>query len=615
MSRFSLKFVIAAALVFTGGSCFAKEHTSRIDDDPSHESNWMMNLEQHKILDRETYRSNLQKMRLRLEADLARNPEPDANSYSGRRFQLLQVYYALGLTAEADALVKPTDVSGIDQSSFILQNLHQRRNRVKLVGIYKRYYEEHKDKIDPSLQCAELVQIADINYKLGQMDEAEKLYKEAYQIALKTATPPGKTREAPGSITISPFNSYACFLADKGRIDESRVPIEQAFKYWEAGDLYSVSSGYGGFDDFGAYLTIVKKKSPALYDKLSKLWQKQMAKESAVGLIAKDGHEITGPRFFTIGSFSNNLAVAQDRLTRRFGYIDKTGVWKLQPTFVEANPFSRGIATAKLADGLLPIDISGTLRSFSLIDGKGRELKNLNATYATAFVGDLCVTSRTVHGHSENTVFNLVDRSGEVLYSGKFLLLKNEKDQLYSIFIPTYWISGGCVVSCGGYKITFSVEPDPLRKGHLKLVQQTNDLSGSKLSQEQPFYVLEQKNKTLQINNDTCTIGYDNSVAYLLNHAGKKISKNYANLERLNANCFRVCNGPHGWGLLDATGAEIVPPKYDEVRAMSDGMAAVRKNDKWGFVNDKAREVVAAKYDEVGNFLDGLSFYRRKQNY
>ena len=58
-------------------------------------------------------------------------------------------------------------------------------------------------------------------------------------------------------------------------------------------------------------------------------------------------------------------------------------------------------------------------------------------------------------------------------------------------------------------------------------------------------------------------------------------------------------------GIVDATGHEIVPLKYDvdpcgcELSAFSNGLAQVILNGKYGFVDTTGREVIKPKYDEV----------------
>ena len=46
--------------------------------------------------------------------------------------------------------------------------------------------------------------------------------------------------------------------------------------------------------------------------------------------------------------------------------------------------------------------------------------------------------------------------------------------------------------------------------------------------------------------------------------------------------------------------------KYDEISPFSEGLAAVRKDNKWGFINPKGKEVIPCKYDRVGKYSDGL---------
>ncbi|MBA4074666.1 MAG: hypothetical protein C0508_06450 [Cyanobacteria bacterium PR.023] len=607
--KFALSISLAVTLVFGSGTCFAQTHIRNLENDPNRDINWMMDLEHHKILDRQTYLTKLEKLRMILEGQI--KGKTDAKLVLESRIRLLAVYKALGLTAKASALASEFENSPSESGNYVLQDYY-RGDKAKLVEVLRRSYEMRKQKIGPSLQCAELVRIADLYYELNDMGSAEKHYKEAYSIALNSICHPARPGDLPYSVELGAFNAYACFLADQNRIEEARVPIEKAFGYWEAGNQYSLSTGYGGFDDFGAFLTLVKKKSPALFNKLYKRWQMQIAKSPAVGILAKDGREITPPRFISVSAFSEGLAVAQDRLTHRFGYVDKTGAWKLPPTFIDANPFSQGTATAVISHSVLPVDTTGQYASFSLIDAGGKEVKNLGDSYASPFEGNIFVTSKSKHSRGCHVVSNIVDRSGEVLFSGLFDSLWEKNGHHYSLFTPTFSTASGCVISQGGYMIAFSVVRDEARKGHFRLIQEDWDPSSKDKLQEQLYDYFGQVINVRQTKDDTCRIGWDNNVTYLLDRAGKKISKNYGQIERLSTNCFKVYQESHGRGLIDATGAVLVAPKYDEIRVMSYGMAAFQMKQKWGFVNNKGQEVVPAKYDEVGDFHDAVTFYKRK---
>lgn len=65
-------------------------------------------------------------------------------------------------------------------------------------------------------------------------------------------------------------------------------------------------------------------------------------------------------------------------------------------------------------------------------------------------------------------------------------------------------------------------------------------------------------------------------------------------------------------GYVSLTGAEKIYPSYEVAMPFSDGMAAVRKNDKYGFINEFGSLVISCKYDEVKwGFIDGYAWVKK----
>ena len=62
-----------------------------------------------------------------------------------------------------------------------------------------------------------------------------------------------------------------------------------------------------------------------------------------------------------------------------------------------------------------------------------------------------------------------------------------------------------------------------------------------------------------------------------------------------------------GWGQEEWHWAGGMEPQFDEVRAFSEGLAAVKLGGKWGFIDKKKVIVVSFKYDEVKDFNEGLA--------
>lgn len=50
-----------------------------------------------------------------------------------------------------------------------------------------------------------------------------------------------------------------------------------------------------------------------------------------------------------------------------------------------------------------------------------------------------------------------------------------------------------------------------------------------------------------------------------------------------------------------------IPPRYDDARSFSEGLAAVSIGEKWGFIDTAGQEVVPLRYGEAGDFRDGLA--------
>ena len=69
------------------------------------------------------------------------------------------------------------------------------------------------------------------------------------------------------------------------------------------------------------------------------------------------------------------------------------------------------------------------------------------------------------------------------------------------------------------------------------------------------------------------------------------------------------------WGLIDKSGREVIPCKYDYAMVFSEGLAQVKMNGKWGYIDKSGREVIPCKYDDVWNFSEGLAMVQMNGKY
>ncbi len=68
--------------------------------------------------------------------------------------------------------------------------------------------------------------------------------------------------------------------------------------------------------------------------------------------------------------------------------------------------------------------------------------------------------------------------------------------------------------------------------------------------------------------------------------------------------CIKL-NGKYGF--IDRTGREVIPPRYDYAFIFSEGYASVQNNGKYGFVDTTGKEVVPLRYDKVRDFTSGYA--------
>ena len=76
------------------------------------------------------------------------------------------------------------------------------------------------------------------------------------------------------------------------------------------------------------------------------------------------------------------------------------------------------------------------------------------------------------------------------------------------------------------------------------------------------------------------------------------IAPKYAEIEKFNADYLQVkLNGK--WSLVDMFGNEKIPPIYNAYGKFGKGLIQVKKNRKWDLVNMNGKEVTEIKYDEI----------------
>jgi WG containing repeat len=60
-------------------------------------------------------------------------------------------------------------------------------------------------------------------------------------------------------------------------------------------------------------------------------------------------------------------------------------------------------------------------------------------------------------------------------------------------------------------------------------------------------------------------------------------------------------------GYIDKAGKPIIPPKYNDVQPFSEGLAAVKLEDKYGYIDRSGEMVIPPRFEDAGPFSEGLA--------
>ncbi|MFH0974946.1 MAG: WG repeat-containing protein [Spirochaetota bacterium] len=69
------------------------------------------------------------------------------------------------------------------------------------------------------------------------------------------------------------------------------------------------------------------------------------------------------------------------------------------------------------------------------------------------------------------------------------------------------------------------------------------------------------------------------------------------------------------YGFINNKGKEIVPPRYDQLDSMIEGIARVAIDGKWGLLNTSGQEIIPLKYDYIYKFADSFAKIELNKKY
>jgi hypothetical protein len=276
------------------------------------------------------------------------------------------------------------------------------------------------------------------------------------------------------------------------------------------------------------------------------------------GYIDTSGQLIIPTQYLDAKPFSEGLAPVQSENNKKWGYIDTSGQYIIEPQFDNAELFSEGLAIVELKDqGKGYIDVNG---NFVVEPRDYLRMDNFHEGVAVVSVKEFM---------SESPYHGIVDKTGTFLLEpGPFVLGEFSEGLVSRIFYQ-------------GGKCEFID-----RNG--KTVIESNFIQAGAFSEGLAAV-------------DSLNAGW----GYIDKTGNFVIPPNYKFANDFVDGLAIISLDGENWGYIDPTGALLVEPQFEEVRIFSEGLAAVKKNGKWGFINKNGDMVIPPQFFGVNDFRNG----------
>ncbi len=267
------------------------------------------------------------------------------------------------------------------------------------------------------------------------------------------------------------------------------------------------------------------------------------------GYIDTSGKYAIEPRFADAKSFSDGLAAAEQ--DKKWGFIDASGKWALEPQYDKVKYFNSGHALV-LKD-----------EQWQYIDKKGQTLEIPPTT------DKLYDFEEGVAFFKEGDKVGLLGTDGKLVLQPAYRVIKDVKNGHAKVQKGELW---GMIDTNGKEVIPTEYE----------------DIGNS----WSPNGVYGKKGGVYGIIHNGNFNPIEGATDVWIFHGDSKLT--YAEKDK------KV-------GFVDSSGKWIIEPQFDKARTFSDGLAPVANGKTWGYINEKGEMAIDPKFRDAEVFSDGLA--------
>jgi hypothetical protein len=304
-----------------------------------------------------------------------------------------------------------------------------------------------------------------------------------------------------------------------------------------------------------------------------------------VGFINEAGQVVIKQQFLEAKPFSDGLAAV--RVKERWGFINHKGEFVIRPQYISAQPFSEKLALVYLEGETTPV----------FIDQGGNVVikPKQNWKFIWGFKGGLAAV--VVKGK-----FGFINTKGEIAIKPKFDGVRGFYDGLAFVQVGAYQEA---LVGYIDYSGKLSIPFEFGYKAGTDFAMNRAIVSKGEYGDDK-YMLIDKTGKVLKNQlNLTCSVDFQT----------KSTAKGFVEgllpvrLELPNQTTVFKLNG---CGYIDMQGKVAIPPDPNirTAESFSEGLASVEIKGKWGYINKSGSIVIEPKFQEVSPFTNGLAYVK-----
>jgi hypothetical protein len=316
------------------------------------------------------------------------------------------------------------------------------------------------------------------------------------------------------------------------------------------------------------------------------------------GFVDRTGVEVIPLKYDEVRPFVEDMAAV--RLKNKWGFIDKTGTEVTPFKYDEVKDFSKGMAAVKITTRQSNIETE----KWGFVNKTGDEVVPCKYDNAESFVEDI---TPVYHG-TNNNKWAFIDKTNRMVTPFMYEEVRNFESGLAVVkagdkygFINT---AGATVVPCKYSRIRINAEYDEGIRYVNKTLKYTGLMSRSMVTGG----VTQSEIISERVFSDGLAIvgaGVEQHVRWaLIDTTGAELTPfKYEEMEMLTNGAGFMVKFFNKWGIIDRSGKEVIPCKYEELEVFPrKGMFKIRLNGKCGMVDMIGKEIIQPLYKDIWIF-------------